>query len=166
MRGRYNFLESMAQTVLDAIDRRILEVLQERGRLPNTELADEVGLTPAPCLRRVKRLEDEGIISRYVALLDAKKIGRELTVFVHVTLDKQTKRGFTTFAEKMRARPEVLECYFCLGEYDFLLKVVVPDLATYQRFLVDVLAAMPEVSNTNSTIAAKQEKHTTRLPLE
>lgn len=155
----------MAQTELDAIDRRILDVLQERGRLPNTELADEVGLTPAPCLRRVKRLEDEGFIRGYVALLNAKKVGRDLTVFVHVTLDKQTKRGFTTFAEKMRKQPEVLECYFCLGEYDFLLKVVVPDLNTYQRFLVDVLAAMPEVSNTNSTIAAKEEKHTTRLPL-
>ena len=155
----------MAQVPLDATDRHILAVLQERGRLPNTELADEVGLTPAPCLRRVKRLEEEGVIARYAALLSAEKIGRGLVVFVHVTLDKQTKRGFTTFAEKMRAQPEVLECYFCLGEYDFLLKVVVPDLATYQRFLVDVLAAMPEVSNTNSTIAAGQEKHTTVLPL-
>ncbi|PYE56277.1 Lrp/AsnC family transcriptional regulator [Deinococcus yavapaiensis] len=156
----------MAEVSLDAIDRRILDILQERGRIPNTELADEIGLTPAPCLRRVKRLEDEGVISRYVALLDKPRVGRDLTVFVHVTLDKQTKQGFTTFAEKMRARPEVLECYFCLGEYDFLLKVVVGDLETYQRFLVDVLAAMPEVSKTNSTIAAKEEKHTTKLILE
>ncbi|WP_041230614.1 Lrp/AsnC family transcriptional regulator [Deinococcus peraridilitoris] len=155
----------MAQYQLDETDRQILQVLQERGRIANTELADEVGLTPAPCLRRVKRLEDEGFITGYVALLDAQKVGRDLTVFVHVTLDKQTKSAFTTFAEKMRAQQEVLECYFCLGEYDFLLKVVVPDLTTYQRFLIDVLAAMPEVSNTNSTIAAKQEKHTTRLPL-
>lgn len=155
----------MAQPDLDAIDRKILAILQERGRIPNTELADEVGLTPAPCLRRVKRLEDEGIIDRYVALLDPGKVGRDLVVFVHVTLDKQTKQGFTTFAEKMRAQPEVLECYFCLGEYDFLLKVMVPDLGVYQRFLVDVLAAMPEVSNTNSTIAAKEEKRTTVLAL-
>jgi Lrp/AsnC family leucine-responsive transcriptional regulator len=155
----------MARIELDATDRRILDILQTRGRLPNTELADEVGLTPAPCLRRVRRLEEEGVITAYVALLDPVRVGHDLTVFVHVTLDKQTKQGFTTFAEKMRARPEVLECYFCLGEYDFLLKVVVPDLAAYQRFLVDVLAAMPEVSNTNSTIAAKQEKHTTRLPV-
>jgi len=155
----------MAQMLLDAIDRQILDILQERGRIPNTELADEVGLTPAPCLRRVKRLEDEGVIHRYVALLDPKKIGREFTVFVSVSLDKQTKRAFETFAEKMRDRPEVLECYFLLGEADFLLKVIVPDLDSFQRFLVDVLAAMPEVSNTKSTIAVKQEKYTTRYPL-
>ncbi|WP_420596027.1 Lrp/AsnC family transcriptional regulator [Deinococcus sp.] len=156
----------MSQPELDTIDRRILEVLQRDGRIPNTELADEVGLTPAPTLRRVRRLEEEGVIRRYVALLDPKKVGRDLTVFVNVSLDKQTKPGFQTFAEHMIRRPEVLECYLCLGESDFLLKVCVPDLDAYQRFLVDVLAAIPGVRNTNSTIIVKQEKSTTSLPLE
>lgn len=151
---------------MDATDRRILEILQRDARLPNTELADEIGLTPAPTLRRVRRLEEEGVIRRYVALLDPKKVGRDLMVFVEVSLHKQTKPGFETFADKMRKRPEVLECYLTLGEADFLLKVCVPDLDAYQRFLIDVLAAIPEVSNTKSTITVKQEKHTTVLPLD
>ncbi len=151
---------------LDEIDRRILGILQRDARIPNTELADEVGLTPAPTLRRVRRLEEEGVIRRYVALLDPKKVGRDLTVFVDVSLDKQTKPGFETFAEQMRRSPEVLECYLSLGESDFILKVCVPDLDAYQRFLVDVLAAIPGVRNTSSTIVVRQEKYTTSLPLD
>ena len=156
----------MPQPDLDATDRRILSILQRDARIPNTELADEIGLTPAPTLRRVRRLEEEGIISRYVALLDPKRVGRDLMVFVRVTLDKQTKQGFETFAEHMRHRPEVLECYLCLGDTDYLLKVCVPDLDAYQTFLVDVLAAIPGVRNTASTIVVKQEKYTTSLALE
>jgi Lrp/AsnC family transcriptional regulator, leucine-responsive regulatory protein len=101
-----------------------------------------------------------------VALLDPKKVGRDLTVFVDVSLDKQTKPGFETFAEQMRRRPEVLECYLSLGESDFILKVCVTDLDAYQRFLVDVLAAIPGVRNTSSTIVVRQEKYTTSLPLD
>lgn len=100
-----------------------------------------------------------------MALLDAKQVGCELTVFVNVSLDKQTKPGFALFAEHMSRRPEVLECYLCLGESDFLLKVCVPNLDAYQRFLVDTLAAIPGVRNTNSTIIVKTEKNTTRLPI-
>ncbi|GGL96627.1 AsnC family transcriptional regulator [Deinococcus aerophilus] len=157
---------SMSQSTLDAIDRQILGILQRDARLPNTELADEIGLTPAPTLRRVRRLEEEGIIQRYVALLDPKKVGRELLVLVRVTLDKQTKQGFEDFATKMQGRPEVLECFLCLGDIDYLLKVSVPDLDAYQHFLVNTLAAIPGVRNTASTIVVKQEKYTTSLPLE
>lgn len=155
----------MSAAELDTIDCKILDILQRDGRIANTELADEIGLTPAPTLRRVRALEDQGVIQRYVALLDAKQVGRELTVFVNVSLDKQTKPGFTLFAEHMSRRPEVLECYLCLGESDFLLKVCVPNLDAYQRFLVDTLAAIPGVRNTNSTIIVKTEKNTTRLPI-
>ena len=151
---------------LDATDRRILTILQRDARIANTELADEIGLTPAPTLRRVRRLEEEGVIHRYVALLDPKLVNRDLMVMVRVTLDKQTKQGFEDFAEKMRARPEVLECYLCLGDTDYLLKVCVPDLDAYQNFLVEVLAAISGVRNTDSTIIVKQEKYTTSLPLE
>ncbi|MBZ9714229.1 Lrp/AsnC family transcriptional regulator [Deinococcus multiflagellatus] len=156
----------MSQSTLDAIDRQILSILQRDARIPNTELADEIGLTPAPTLRRVRRLEEEGVIQRYVALLDPKLVGRELMVIVRVTLDKQTKAGFEGFAKRMQERPEVLECFLCLGDIDYLLKVCVPDLDAYQHFLVNTLAAIPGVRNTASTIVVKQEKDTTSLPLE
>ena len=155
----------MAQTELDAIDRRILEVLQRNARIANTDLADEVGLTPAPCLRRVKRLEELGFIAGYTAVLDHKRVGLGLTVFVTVTLDRQTKRTYDDFAAKMRAAPEVLECYLILGERDFLLKIVVADLDAYQRFYLEVLTLAPGVRNINSIIAVNEEKRTTALPI-
>ena len=155
----------MAQSELDAIDRRILEVLQRNARIANTELADEVGLTPAPCLRRVKRLEELGFIAGYTAVLDHKRVGLGLTVFVTVTLDRQTKRTYDDFAAKMRAAPEVLECYLILGERDFLLKIVVADLDAYQRFYLEVLTLAPGVRNINSIIAVNEEKRTTALPI-
>ena len=155
----------MAQTELDAIDRRILEVLQRNARIANTDLADEVGLTPAPCLRRVKRLEELGVIAGYTAVLDHKRVGLGLTVFVTVTLDRQTKRTYDDFAAKMRSAPEVLECYLILGERDFLLKIVVADLEAYQRFYLEVLTLAPGVRNINSIIAVNEEKRTTALPI-
>jgi Lrp/AsnC family leucine-responsive transcriptional regulator len=155
----------MALTELDATDRRILAVLQRNARIANTELADEVGLTPAPCLRRVKRLEELGLIAGYTALLDHKRVGLGLTVFVTVTLDRQTKRTYDDFAAKMRAAPEVLECYLILGERDFLLKIVVADLEAYQRFYLEVLTRAPGVRNINSIIAVNEEKRTTVLPI-
>lgn len=150
---------------LDAIDLKILEILQRDARMPNTELADEIGLTPAPTLRRVRRLEEEGIIRQYVALLNPKKVQCELLVIVRVTLDKQTKKGIDDFAIQMSARPEVLECYLCLGDTDYLLKVCVPNLDAYQAFLIDVLAAIPSVRNTDSTIVVRQDKYSTSLPI-
>ncbi|MFC6590604.1 Lrp/AsnC family transcriptional regulator [Deinococcus lacus] len=150
---------------LDETDRRILDILQRDARIANTDLADEIGLTPAPTLRRVRRLEEEGLIRRYVALLDRHKVGRDLMVMVRVTLDKQTKAGFETFADQMRRRPEVLECYLCLGDTDYLLKVSAADLNAYQQFLVDVLAAIPGVRNTESVLLVREEKFTTSLPL-
>ena len=158
--------QSPATAHLDATDRKILTILQRDARIPNTDLADEIGLTPAPTLRRVRRLEEEGIIHRYVALLDPKLVNRDLMVMVRVTLDKQTKQGFEDFARQMQRRPEVLECFLCLGDIDYLLKVVVPDLDAYQHFLVNTLAAIPGVRNTASTIVVKQEKYTTSLALE
>lgn len=155
----------MAQIELDTIDRRILEVLQRNARIANTDLADEVGLTPAPCLRRVKRLEELGFIAGYTAVLDHKRVGLGLTVFVTVTLDRQTKRTYDDFAAKMRAAPEVLECYLILGERDFLLKIVVADLEAYQRFYLEVLTLAPGVRNINSIIAVNEEKRTTALPI-
>jgi Lrp/AsnC family transcriptional regulator, leucine-responsive regulatory protein len=150
---------------LDSIDKKILQALQRNARIANTDLADEVGLTPAPCLRRVKRLEDAGVISRYTALLEPKPLGLGLTVFVTITLDRQTKRTYDDFAREMQTRPEVLECYLLLGERDFLLKVMVRDLEAYQAFYLNHLTTLAGVRNINSIIAVKEEKHTTELPL-
>ena len=110
----------MALIELDSIDHKILEILGRNARIPNTELADEVGLTPAPCLRRVKRLEEAGVIEGYFARLNPSSLGLGLTVFVSVTLDRQTKGTYDTFAQKIKVHPEVLECYLLLGERDFL----------------------------------------------
>ena len=156
----------MAKIELDATDKRILEVLQRNARIPNTELADEVGLTPAPCLRRVKRLEESGVIARYTALLEPKAVGLGLTVFVMVTLDRQTKRTYDEFARKLRERPEVLELYLILGERDFLVKVVVADLDAYQKFYLEHLTRLEGVRNINSIIAVNEEKRSTELPLQ
>jgi Lrp/AsnC family transcriptional regulator, leucine-responsive regulatory protein len=151
--------------ILDAIDKRILEVLQRNARIANTDLADEVGLTPAPCLRRVRRLEEDGFISGYTALLDAKKVGVGLTVFVMVTLDRQTKGTYDDFASKMRSRAEVLECYLILGDRDFFLKVCVADLEAYQTFYLEHLTRITGVRNINSIIAVSEEKRSTVLPI-
>ncbi len=150
---------------LDLIDKKILEGLQRNARIANTDLADEVGLTPAPCLRRVRRLEEDGFISGYTALLDAKKVGVGLTVFVMVTLDRQTKGTYDDFATKIRSRAEVLECYLILGDRDFLLKVCVADLEAYQKFYLEHLTRISGVRNINSIIAVSEEKRSTVLPL-
>ncbi len=151
----------MAQLELDSVDRNILEVLARNARIPNTELADEVGLTPAPCLRRVKRLEDLGVIEGYSVRLNPSSLGLGLTVFVSVTLDRQTKGSYDTFAQKMNVHSEVRECYLMLGERDFLLKIMVADLEAYQQFYLKHLTTVDGVRNINSSIVVKEEKRET-----
>lgn len=148
----------MAQIELDSIDHRILEVLGRNARIPNTELADEVGLTPAPCLRRVKRLEDLGVIEGYSVRVNPSSLGLGLTVFVSVTLDRQTRGSYDNFAQKIKIHREVRECYLMLGERDFLLKVMVPDLEAYQQFYLKHLTTVAGVRNINSSIVVKEEK--------
>ena len=155
----------MAQIELDSIDHKILEVLGRNARIPNTELADEVGLTPAPCLRRVKRLEEAGVIEGYFARLNASSLGLGLTVFVSVTLDRQTKGSYDTFAQKIKVHPEVLECYLLLGERDFLLKIMVSDLEAYQKFYLNHLTTITGVRNINSSIVVKEEKRSSALKI-
>ncbi len=154
----------MAQIELDSIDHKILELLLSNARIPNTELADEVGLTPAPCLRRVKRLEDAGVIEGYSARLNPASLGLGLTVFVSVTLDRQTKGSYDTFAQKIKTHPEVLECYLLLGERDFLLKIMVADLAAYQKFYLNQLTTISGIRNINSSIVVKEEKGALTFP--
>lgn len=155
----------MNLTELDEIDRKILAALQEQGRLSNLELADRVGLSAAPCLRRVRALEYSGVILRYVALLDASAVDFAVTVFAQVRLGRPSERELETFESAVRSRPEVLECYLMSGEADYLLRIVVPDVAAYERFLKDSLTRLENVASIRSTFALRQAKYSTALPI-
>ena len=156
----------MSLIELDDIDRRILTALQNNARISNVELARMVGLSPSPCLRRVKTLEDCGVIQRYVSLLDQGAVGFPVSVFVNVTLERQVESALEQFEAAIRQRPEVLECYLMTGDADYLLRVVTRDLASYERFLVDHLARIPGVSSIKSSYALKQVSERTALPLK
>ena len=125
----------MPKRTLDAIDRKILEHLQADGRMSLNDLADKVGLSPSPCLRRVRMLEQDGVIARYVAVLDQRAVGLPVSVFVSIKLEKQREESLDRFAKAIERWPEVLECYLMTGSRDYWLRVVVPDLDAYERFV-------------------------------
>ena len=156
----------MPHRQLDAIDRRILEHLQDNARISNVDLAARVGISASPCWRRVRELEESGVISNYVTLIDAASVGLTVSVFVNVSLEKQVERELDVFQNAIRERPEVMECYLMTGEADFLLRVVVPDLMAYERFLMDHLTRVPGIASIRSSFALKQVKYRTALPLD
>jgi len=149
---------------LDSIDWSILSALQDDARLANVDLAEKVHLSPSPCLARVKTLEREGFISRYVTLLNPQAVGLGVSVFVQVRLEKQIEASLNTFEKAIAARQEVMECYLMTGSSDYLLRVVVSDLQEFQRFVTDV-SKIPGVGNIQSSVALKQVKYKTALPL-
>ena len=149
----------------DAIDRRILEVIQEEARISNAELATRVGLSPSPCWRRVRALEDAAVIRRYVTLVDAQAIGLPINVFATVTLEKQVERALERFERAVAERPEVMECYLMTGEFDYLLRIMVPSLGAYERFLMDHLTRIEGIASIKSSFALKQVRYKTALPL-
>jgi len=155
----------LRQEALDAIDRRILTQLQDNARLTNVELAEAVGLSPSPCLRRVRELEQSGVIRRYVALLDPATVGLPVSVFVNVTLERQVETALERFEAAILKRPEVMECYLMTGDADYLLRVVTADLSAYERFLVEHLTRVPGVASIKSSFALKQVKYRTALPV-
>jgi Lrp/AsnC family leucine-responsive transcriptional regulator len=150
---------------LDKIDREILKVLQGDARVPNVDLAEKVGLSASPCARRVKALEDAGIISRYATVVDQKAVGLPVSVFVSVTLERQVEGALAIFEKEILRRPEVMECYLMTGEADYLLRVVVADLDAYERFLVLHLTRVPGIANIRSSFALKQVAYRTELPI-
>ncbi|MDE0037571.1 MAG: Lrp/AsnC family transcriptional regulator [Gammaproteobacteria bacterium] len=152
-------------TTLDPIDRRILVELQDSADMSMQELGERVGLSHTPCWRRVRRLERDGIITRRVALLDAKQLGLAVDVFVNVNLRRHQENALTRFEEAVQDVPEIVECYTVSGETDFLLRVVVSDVGAYERLLKATLVHLPEVGNLTSTFALRQVKYTTALPL-
>jgi Lrp/AsnC family leucine-responsive transcriptional regulator len=154
-----------ASQILDEIDRKILRHLQEEARISNADLADRVGLSPAPCLRRVRSLEEGGVIRKYVTLLDPAAVNLGVTVFVQISLDLQVEDRLEIFERAVMRRPEVLECYLMTGDADYLVRVVVPDVAAYERFLKDTLTRIEGVAGIKSSFALKQVKYSTVLPV-
>lgn len=151
---------------LDDIDKRILQVLQRDGRLSNRDLATTVGLSAAPCLRRVQRLEEHGYIRGYVALVDPEIVDRGLTVFITVRLQQHTTRTVDRFEAEILEEPAVLECYWTAGETDYLLKVALADLHALDRFLLDRLTQIPGVATLHSGIAIRPVKYSTAVPID
>ena len=149
----------------DNTDRRILRVIQEEARVSNSELAERVGLSPSPCWRRVRTLEENGVIERYVTLVNAKAVGLPINVFATVTLEKQAESALELFEKAVTKRPEVMECNLMTGEFDYLLRVVVPDLAAYERFLMDHLTRIKGIASIKSSFSLKQVSYKTALPL-
>ena len=155
----------MSPESMDATDWKILGQLQEAARISNVDLARAVHLSPSPCLNRVRALEASGIVSRYVTLLDPLKLGLTVSVFIQVSLEKQMRNALDTFESSVLARDEVMECYLMTGDADYLLRVVVPDVQSLERFIVDYLAKIPGVASIKSSFALKQVKYKTALPL-
>lgn len=150
---------------LDAIDRRILRALQEDGRLQNVELAKRVGLSPSPCLRRVRLLEEAGYIDRYVAILNPVKMGMGLSVFVRVWLTGQDATTIGHFTDAIVKIPQVVECHLMAGDCDFLLRVVAADLDAYRRFQIDHLTRIRGVQSVKTEIPMQKIKLSTQLPV-
>jgi Lrp/AsnC family transcriptional regulator, leucine-responsive regulatory protein len=150
--------------LVDEVDLRILRILQKDSSIRNTDLAEQVGLSASPCLRRVKILEETGIIARYVALVNGANVGFPMVVFCRVTLDRQDKATVENFAKAMLKMPQVTECYLIAGQYDYLLKVVTSDLDSYQEFQMNSLTPMPDVRNVFTEIPLKKVKATTEIP--
>ena len=155
----------MRHKPLDAIDRRILRALQRDSSLSNVALAAEVGLSPSPCLARVRALEASGAIAKYVALVNPEALGLTISVFIQVTLERQVKSALEAFEARMQGFDEVMECYLMTGDSDYLVRLVVPDIAALERFIVEELTKIPGVANIKSGFALKQVKYKTELPV-
>ena len=150
---------------LDSIDRKIVAALQEDGRMTTQELADRVGLSASPCARRVRLLEEAGIIKGYVAVVDQAKIGLPISVFVSVKLERQREEELDRFSQAIVRWPEVADCYLMTGQRDYLLRIVTPDLESYERFLKDKLTRLKGVASIESSFALGQDKRSNALPV-
>ncbi|WAT19292.1 Lrp/AsnC family transcriptional regulator [Aurantiacibacter sp. MUD11] len=153
-------------STLDKIDRRLLAELQAEGRVTNVDLARRVGLTAPPCLRRVRALEEDGVIRGYHADLDASKLGFAITVFAMVSLRSQAEEDLKAFEDHIRGLPEVRECHMLNGEIDFILKIVSKDLQSFQEFLTSKLTPAPNVASVKTSLTIRTSKHEPGVPLE
>jgi Lrp/AsnC family leucine-responsive transcriptional regulator len=150
---------------LDRIDIGILSQLQQNARITNSELARSVNLSPTPCFNRVRALEKLGLFKQQVTLLNPELLGLRINVFIQVSLEKQVEDALQRFERAISERPEVMECYLMSGDADYLLRVVMPDMKTLERFILERLTTIPGVSNIRSSFALKQVRYKTALPL-
>ncbi len=151
---------------LDSVDWRILRELGENGRITNVELARRVGISAPPCLRRVRSLEEAGVIHGYRALLDEKSLGYDLTAFVLVGLDGQSEANILAFEQRVRAWPFVRECHLASGEIDFILKCIAPDLRAFQAFIIEEVTAAPNVGLVRTSLVLRRVKDEPLVPVE
>jgi Lrp/AsnC family leucine-responsive transcriptional regulator len=158
-------MSKSARIDLDAIDARILAELQRDGRMSITELAEKVGLSPSPCLRRVRILEKQGVISHYVAVLDQNRVGLAVNVFASIRLERQRGEELERFNAAVTQWPEVMECYLMTGTRDYLMRIVVGSLDDYERFIKEKLSRLDGVSSIESSFALSRIKHTTAVPI-
>ena len=150
---------------LDSTDLRILAALQSDGALSNVELARRVHLSPSPCLTRVKALEAAGVIERYVALVNAQRLGLGLNVFISISLKTQSKEVLADFERRIAEHDEVMECYLMSGDSDYLIRVALPDIAALERFILEQLMPIADIEKIRSSFALKQVRYKTALPL-
>lgn len=150
---------------LDTLDRKMLRELQQDGRITNQKLSETVGLSPSPCLRRLRQLEQEGVITGYVALVDPVSVGLPVTAFVRIRLDRQDDRHLAAFEEAVAGFAEVMECYLMSGEADYQLRVLVPSLAAFEDFLRFKLTRIPAVAEVTTSFALRPVVYRTALPV-
>jgi len=151
---------------LDKLDKRILQALQRDGSITNLELAEHIGLSPSPCARRVKQLEEAGIISKQVTLLSASQLDLKLTALIQISMDRHTPDRFEVFEAQVQSYPEVIECLLITGQSaDYQLKVVVPDMECYQEFLLNKITRIEGVTDVHSSFMLREVINTTELPL-
>ena len=155
----------MPVSKLDPIDRKILAELQADGRMTNVELARRVHLSPSPCLARVKALEHNGVIDRYVALANAAALGLGLNVFISISLKEQSKAALAEFEQRIAEHDEVMECYLMTGDSDYLMRVALPDIAALEKFILEQLTPISGIEKIRSSFALKQVRYKTALPL-
>lgn len=155
----------MKNTSLDAASVKILAELQKNGRISSNELAEKIGMSASPCWRRQKELEENGYILRYTALIDRRKLGLAVVCLLHISLLRHTEGVVEQFEEAMRLRPEVIECYETTGSADYMVKVVVADMEAYHDFLHNVLVKLNGVSQINTSVALREVKYDTAMPL-
>jgi DNA-binding Lrp family transcriptional regulator len=150
---------------LDSTDLRILTELQKDSSLTNIELARRVHLSPSPCLTRVKALEASGVIGRYVALVNPKKLGLNLSVFISISLKEQSKSALAEFEQRIAEHDEVMECYLMTGDSDYLIRVAIADMTALEKFILEQLTPIPGIEKIRSSFALKQVRYKTALPL-
>ena len=161
----YSYLTQFFTMTLDRFDKLILKALQRDGRMSNKQLAQQVHLSESACLRRVRALEDSGMIDRYVAMLSQARAGIPGNVLVHIGLHREEQSELAAFEKAVQEIPEVMECYLMTGEFDYLLRVVVTDMADFERIHKDELTRLPGVARVNSSVAIRTVLKRTELPL-